>query len=111
MVIVAVEIIVDEAQADAFATAVAKHRENSLGDEGCLGFDVARDDRNPARFLIWETYHDAAAFEVHKNAPFLAAFRDATQGMVTSRDITVASLLPRTKPGIILRGPDRRRSA
>ena len=94
MVIVAVELIVDETQADAFATAVAKHRENSLGDEGCLGFDVARDDANPARFLIWETYRDAAAFEVHKGAPFLAAFRDASQGMVTSRELTVATLLP-----------------
>ena len=41
MVIVAVELIVDESRADAFATAVAKHRENSLGAAAphCAGSD------------------------------------------------------------------------
>jgi quinol monooxygenase YgiN len=44
-------------------------------EPGCLVYRVHRSTKDPQLFLFYETYADDAAFEVHRNAPHLAAFR------------------------------------
>ena len=44
-------------------------------EPGCLVYRVHRSTKDPLLFLFYETYVDDAAFEVHRKAPHLAAFR------------------------------------
>ena len=44
-------------------------------EPGCLVYRVHRSTTDPELFLFYETYADDAAFDVHRKAPHLAAFR------------------------------------
>ena len=41
----------------------------------CLVYRAHRSTKDPELFLFYETYANDAAFEAHRNAPHLAAFR------------------------------------
>ena len=45
-------------------------------EPGCLVYRVHRSTRDPELFLFYETYADDAAFDLHRQAPHLAAFRE-----------------------------------
>ena len=45
-------------------------------EPGCLVYRPHRSTRDPDVFVFYETYADEAAFEVHRTAPHLAAFRE-----------------------------------
>ena len=45
-------------------------------EPGCRVYRVHRSTRDPELFLFYETYADDAAFELHRKAPHLAAFRE-----------------------------------
>lgn len=44
-------------------------------EPGCLVYRVHRSTTDPALFLFYEMYVDDAAFDFHRTAPHLAAFR------------------------------------
>ena len=44
-------------------------------EPGCLVYRAHRSTRDPELFLFYETYLDDAAFEAHRNAAHLTAFR------------------------------------
>jgi len=45
-------------------------------EPGCLVYRPHRSTKDPDLFLFYESYADDAAFEAHKQAPHLAAFRE-----------------------------------
>ena len=45
-------------------------------EPGCLVYRLHRSVKDPELFYFYETYKDDAAFETHRNAPHLAAFRE-----------------------------------
>jgi len=45
-------------------------------EPGCLVYRVHRSTRDADLFLFYETYADDAAFELHRKAPHLAAYRE-----------------------------------
>jgi autoinducer 2-degrading protein len=53
-------------------------------EPGCLAYRVHRKGDDPDAFLFYELYVDAAAFEVHRKSPHLAAFRQRreSEGLV-----------------------------
>lgn len=44
-------------------------------EPGCLVYRMHRSTQDPELFLVYEMYADEAAFEAHRTAPHLAAFR------------------------------------
>lgn len=44
-------------------------------EPGCLIYRVHRSSTDPELFLFYETYVDDAAFDLHRKAPHLAAYR------------------------------------
>ncbi len=44
-------------------------------EPGCLAYRVHRSTKDPEAFLFYETYADDAAFDAHRKAPHLAAYR------------------------------------
>jgi quinol monooxygenase YgiN len=62
---------------DALAALLAEQAAVVLGAEpGCLIYRVHRSTRDPELFLFYETYADEAAFDAHRTAAHLAAFRE-----------------------------------
>jgi quinol monooxygenase YgiN len=45
-------------------------------EPGCLVYRPHRSTEDPDVFLFYEMYKDDAAFEVHRKAPHLAAYRE-----------------------------------
>ncbi len=44
-------------------------------EPGCLVYRPHRSTKDPELFVFYEAYVDEAAFDAHRNAPHLAAFR------------------------------------
>ena len=44
-------------------------------EPGCLAYRVHRSTKDPELFLFYEMYVDDAAFDLHRTAPHLAAYR------------------------------------
>ena len=45
-------------------------------EPGCLAYRLHRSTKDPELFLFYETYVDQAAFDVHRKAQYLAAYRE-----------------------------------
>jgi len=93
MVVIAVEFMIHEAHIDGFRKLILTQAENSRREPGCARFEVAEDETQRGRFLLWEIYRDHAAFEKHKTMPYLVTFRNATAPMVKSRVLSTLNLL------------------
>jgi quinol monooxygenase YgiN len=48
-------------------------------EPGCLAYRLHRSTQDPDLFVFYETYADAAAFELHRNAPYIASYRERRQ--------------------------------
>jgi len=48
-------------------------------EPGCLAYRLHRSTTDPDHFVFYETYVDAAAFELHRNAPYVMAYRERRQ--------------------------------
>jgi len=73
---------------DALAAFLSEQAAVVLGAEpGCFVYRAHRSTTDPELFLFYETYVDDAAFEAHRNAPHLAAFRQRReqQGLVEGK--------------------------
>ena len=76
-----------------FRERVRMHSQSSLGEPGCLRFDVAEADDEEGRFFIWEIYTDKAAVKHHGEQAYLAEFRKAAGPMTVSREIAMSKLI------------------
>ena len=62
---------------------IAAHKARSLKDEpGTLQFEILLPKDDDTKVMSYEVYRDDAAFEMHRNGPSLAQFREETAGMV-----------------------------
>jgi len=62
---------------------LAAHKTRCLNDEpGTLQFEILLPKEDDTKVLSYEVYRDDAAFEVHRNGPSLAQWREETVGMV-----------------------------
>ncbi|WP_085907759.1 putative quinol monooxygenase [Kiloniella majae] len=51
-------------------------------EEGCLQYDLHQDNDNPAHFMFFESWENRELWQIHMNAPHLAAYMAATDGAV-----------------------------
>jgi (4S)-4-hydroxy-5-phosphonooxypentane-2,3-dione isomerase len=62
---------------------LAAHKARCLKDEsGTLQFDILLPKDDDTKVLLYEVYRNEAAFDVHRNGPFFARWREETAGMV-----------------------------
>ncbi|MCS6878888.1 MAG: antibiotic biosynthesis monooxygenase [Geminicoccaceae bacterium] len=98
--VVVAEFKVRPGQMDAFLPLLEQHARNSRAHEpGCLQFDVVRDGTDPDRAFVYEVYRDEAAFEEHKKAPYLAAFRERADPLLLERKVSVHRRVAAPGPG------------
>ena len=48
-------------------------------EPGCLAYRLHRSTRDPDLFVFYETYADAAAFALHRDAPYIVTYRERRQ--------------------------------
>jgi (4S)-4-hydroxy-5-phosphonooxypentane-2,3-dione isomerase len=78
-----VTIEVATGRRDQFLPLLAAHKARCLKDEpGTLQFEILLPKEDDTKVLSYEVYRDDAAFEVHRNGPSLAQWREETAGMV-----------------------------
>src|SRR5258708_11589420 len=53
-----------------------------ISEPDCLVYRLHRSKKNPDVFLFYEQYRSDAAFDVHRKAPHLAAFRERRDPLV-----------------------------
>ena len=51
-------------------------------EKGCIQYDLHQDNENPAHFLFYENWESRELWQIHMNAPHLAAYMEATEGAV-----------------------------
>jgi len=81
-----VEVEVRPEDRDEFLAAMTTNAAASVRDEpGCHRFDVTAVEGDDRRFVLYELYDDAAAFEAHKRAPHFAAWRRVADRVLVSQ--------------------------
>ena len=58
------------------------HKARLKNEPGTLQFEILLPNDEDTKVRVYEMYRDAAAFEVHLNAPSLAQWKVETAGMV-----------------------------
>jgi (4S)-4-hydroxy-5-phosphonooxypentane-2,3-dione isomerase len=73
-----------------FLAGMAENAASSVRDEpGCQRFDVCSVDGDDHRFVLYEHYTDAAAFDAHRAAPHFQRWREtAGQVLVPGSQVT-----------------------
>ncbi|WP_306146041.1 putative quinol monooxygenase [Roseibium sp. MMSF_3412] len=66
--------------------------ETTRSENGCINYDLHQDNENPAHFMFYENWESRELWQIHMNAPHLAAYMQATEGAVaefTLNEMTV----------------------
>jgi (4S)-4-hydroxy-5-phosphonooxypentane-2,3-dione isomerase len=85
-----VHVWVKPEQTQAFIAATRANHEASVREPGNRRFDVLQDPADPAKFVLYEAYTDAAAAAAHKATPHYLAWREA-----------VADMMARPREGVV----------
>ena len=51
-------------------------------ENGCIQYDLHQDNEDPEHFLFYENWESRELWQIHMNAPHLAAYMEATEGAV-----------------------------
>ncbi len=54
----------------------------TLGETGCLQYDLHLDNENPAHFLFYENWESPEHWQDHMKSHHIQAFRAASEGML-----------------------------
>ncbi len=77
------EFKVKEDNVEAFKELMVKHSHNSVTkEEGCLGFDCCQDQSDPTRFVLYESYVNEAALDVHRASDHFAWYGEQAKDLV-----------------------------
>ncbi len=66
---------VKEGFAEKFLEVATSVVEATRKEKGCLKYDLLRDCADPLTFYFFEEYVDAAAFDAHRQMPYMLDFR------------------------------------
>ena len=72
-----VHVAVKAGHVEDFIAATRRNHETSVQEPGNRRFDVLQSPDDPARFVLYEAYTDAAAAQAHKQTAHYLAWRDA----------------------------------
>ena len=86
MFAVAVTIKVVDGRMEDFLPMMLNHAAASLGEAGCVQFDVCTDPEHVDEVFLYEVYMDRAAFDAHTETQHYAAFRLGTKALIKELD-------------------------
>ena len=81
MLILCVQVHVKPEAVEAFREATTENARNSRREPGVARFDLMEQADDPARFMLYEAYRDAAAQAAHKETAHYRAWAARTADM------------------------------
>ena len=99
--VILVEFLVKPDFVRRFSRLISANAKASVEREpGCRRFDVLLGPDDPCRFVLYEIYDDAAAFDQHLQTRHFKAFAAATEGQIEQRSVRrLGFVWPKEKPG------------
>jgi autoinducer 2-degrading protein len=89
MLVVLVQVTVRQELLAEFEGAILTNAESARTREpGCVRFDVNQQEDDPTRWMFYEVYRDAAAFDAHRGSPHFAAYQQVADRAVSSKTLT-----------------------
>jgi (4S)-4-hydroxy-5-phosphonooxypentane-2,3-dione isomerase len=89
MLVVLVQVTVKTEMLAEFERAILTNADAaSTREPGCVRFEVSQQEDDPARWLFYEVYKDAAAFEAHRASPHFAAYQQVADKALVSKTLT-----------------------
>jgi autoinducer 2-degrading protein len=86
--VILVEFVIKAGSVDRFRELILSNAARSVKDEpGCRRFDVLAAPGDPRRFVLYEIYDDAAAFDHHLASAHYKAFAAAAEPLVERRSV------------------------
>ena len=73
---IVVRVEIDPTRIDEFLEVMRFDAEESRKEPGCLRFDLLRDNGSDNKFVFYESYENAAAFDFHKETAHYKAWAD-----------------------------------
>ena len=74
---------------DQLISSLVAHRARCAKDEGgTLQMKILAPREDDMKVVVYEVYRDDAAFDVHRNGPSLAQWREETAGMIVRFSVT-----------------------
>lgn len=87
-------IEVTPGRSDQLLPLLLAHRARCLKDEpGTLQLEVLTPHEDDIKVLLYEVYRDDAAFDVHRNGPSIAQWREETAAMIAKVYVTRCALV------------------
>lgn len=68
------------AEKDRFIDALAEAARNTRNESGNHFYDFSENEDNPEEIFLFEGYSTRDDFEIHRNAEYMAVFREAVSG-------------------------------
>ena len=89
MLVVLVQVAVKPEMLAEFERAILINADAARTREpGCVRFDVSQQEDDPGRWLFYEVYKDAAAFDAHRASPHFAAYQQVAERALLSKTLT-----------------------
>lgn len=89
MLVVLVQVTVKTEMLAEFERAILINADTARTRErGCVRFDVSQREEDPAQWLFYEVYKDAAAFDAHRASPHFAAYQEVAEKALLSKTLT-----------------------
>lgn len=86
MLVVLVQVTVRQELLAEFEGAILRNASAARDTEpGCVRFDVNQQEDDPSRWMFYEVYDDAAAFDAHRASPHFAAYQQVAERAVVSK--------------------------
>lgn len=64
---------------DQFVAEVRRHAERSIGEPGCLRFDVLQDTEDPQTICLYEVFRSEADLETHRAHDYYARWMEISR--------------------------------
>lgn len=65
---------------DQFVDEVRRHAERSIGEPGCLRFDVLQDTEDPQTICLYEVFRSEADLETHRSHGYYTRWMEMSRG-------------------------------
>jgi autoinducer 2-degrading protein len=76
MIVTIVHIDVDPENMESFVQATTENHLESVKEPGNLRFDLLRNDKDPARFVLYEAYQNETSAAAHKETAHYLKWRE-----------------------------------
>ena len=86
MFVLVVNILIKSENVDRFMKALDDNARAARKEPGCRQFEVLADPKDRTKVMLYEVYHDEAAFETHQQTPHFKKYLAEAVPLLAARE-------------------------